>query len=103
MNIWLCCPPKLTGLRSAFRRSGNWNRVPPASTRTPRTMEFFERIEHMGKKNPGEKASQLLSKLADVIAEGPDVGDLEIGNYTELYVMRLEKAKRAYGKAKNAL
>jgi len=66
-------------------------------------MEFFERIEHMGKKNPGEKASQLLSKLADVIADAPDVADLESGNYTELYVMRLEKAKRAYVKAKNAL
>jgi len=66
-------------------------------------MEFFERIEHMGKKTPGEKASQVLGKLADVIADAPDVADLESGNYTELFVMRLEKAKRAYGKAKNAL
>lgn len=66
-------------------------------------MEFFERIENFGKKTPSEKASQVLARLATVIGDAPYTADLEVGNYIDLFSMRLEKAKRAYGKAKKAL
>ena len=68
-------------------------------------MEFFERIEQMAhlRPSPLERAAGLLTELADLIAEAPDAVELTPGTYSELYTLRLDRARRAYAKALRAM